>query len=329
MTRIAGVDIKPGSRYSNFLSVGNRAATHVKLPFTVIRGSRDGPTICITAGVHGTEYVGIDTAIRLSNKVKPDDVRGTLIVVPTVNVPGFEARTYVSPIDGVNIQGSFPGKSNGTISHLISYTVFREFISKSDYYLDLHGGDIHESEIGFAGFFETGNRRIDARSEQMAKALGFEYIWHTSRDGPMPKGSSWRIGPETGIPSALAEFGSGDKLMPEEVSAMCDGVLNVMRHLRIVKGRALKKAGQKTVAHFAPLRVTQGGLFHVHVAPGDIVSRGDVVGEVINLQGEKIETVRSPTEGVVLALIHNPVVNSGDETVFLGSTKAASIWNYS
>ncbi len=49
----------------------------------------------------------------------------------------------------------------------------------------------------------------------------------------------------------------------------------------------------------------------------------------MNLQGEKIETVRSPTEGVVLALIHNPVVNSGDETVFLGSTKAASIWNYS
>jgi len=212
---------------------------------------------------------------------------------------------------------------------LISYAVFREFISKSNYYLDLHGGDIHESEIGFAGFFETGNVEIDAQSEQIAKALGFEYIWRTSKDGPMPKGSSWRIAPENGIPSALAELGSGDKLLPEEVSTMCDGALNVMRHLRMIEGEARKTKGQKTVAHFAPLRVKEGGLFHAHVKPGDIVSQGDVVGEVINLQGEVVETMRSSTQGVVLALIHNPVVNPGDGTVYLGSTKPATVWNYS
>jgi len=328
-TSIAALEIEPGIKRSNFLKVGDRAASRVEVPFTVIRGSSDGPTLCITAGVHGTEYGGIGAAIRLSSQVEPKELRGTLIIVPIVNVPGFEARTYVCPIDDVNIQGSFPGKTDGTIAHLISYAVFKEFISKSNYYLDLHGEHIHESSTGWAAFFETGNEEIDAQSEQMAKALGFEYIWRTTKAGPMPKGTSWRIGPENGIPTALAEpGGSSDRFLPEVASTMCERLLNVMRHLRMIKEEARATERQKTVAHFVPLTVRQGGLFHVHVKPGDVVSRDDVIGEVMNLQGEIIETVRSPTEGVVLTLFHNAVVNPGDKTVFLGSTKQATIWSY-
>lgn len=288
------------------------------IPFTVIRGVRDGPTLCITAGVHGTEYAGIEAAIRLSKEVKPEDLKGMLTIVPVVNVPAFEERSYVCPIDGVNIQGSFPGKPDGTIAHLIAYGVFNEFVSKSNYYLDFHGGDIHESEVGFAAFFEVGDPRIDAQSEKMAKALGFKYVWRTSKEGPMPKGSTWRTGPENGIPSALVELSSGDKLLPEEVSAIFEGTLNVMRQLRMIEGEPRPTEGQKIVTQLSHLAVKHGGLFHAYVKPGDVVSDGEVLGEVTNLQGEVIEKIISPKKGVILVLIHNPVVDPGEKIIYVG-----------
>jgi predicted deacylase len=327
-TKVAGLEIKPGSKISSSLSIGNRAASHVDVPFTITGGAKDGPTLCVTAGVHGTEYAGIEGAIRVAGRVKPEDLSGTLIVVPVVNVPAFEARTYVSPIDGVNMQGSYPGKPDGTITQLIAFRVFNEFVSKSNYYLDLHGGDIHESEVGFAAYFETGDSRIDAQSEQMARALGFEYVWRTSEEGPMPKGSTWRTGPESEIPSALAELSSGDKLLSEEASAMSEGILNVMRQLRMLGGEPRRREEQKVLTQFTPLTVKQGGLFHPHVMPGSMVSEGDILGEVTNLQGAVIDMVRAPTKGVVLVLIHNPVVNPGDKTIYLGSTTKTEGWSY-
>jgi len=315
---IAGSEITPGSRRSSSLRVGNRAASYVDIPFTVIRGVHDGPTLCITAGVHGTEYAGIEAAIRLSNKIKPEDLKGTLIIVPVVNIPGFENRSYVCPIDGVNIQGSYPGKPDGTIAQLIAYRVYNEFVAKSNYYLDLHGGDIHESEVGFGAYFEVGDAQIDSQSEQIAKALGFEYVWRTSKEGTMPKGSTWRTGPENGIPSALAELNAGDRLLPEEVSAMFDGIINVMRQLRMIEGNPSIPAEQKTVTKLIYVTVKHGGLFHAHVKPGDIVSEGDFLGEVTNLQGAVIEKTQAPAKGVVLILIHNPLVDPGEKIIYLG-----------
>jgi predicted deacylase len=319
MSRIAGLEAKLGSRTSSSIRTGTRPASYVELPFTLIRGKRDGPTFCITAGVHGTEYAGIEAAIRLSRRVEPDRLKGTLIIVPVVNVPAFEARTYICPLDGVNIQGSFPGKPDGTIAQLIAHKVYSEFVSKSNYYLDLHGGAAHESEIAFSGFFETGDTKIDAVSEQMARALSFEYVWRTNKDGYMGKGSTWRTAPENGIPSALAEYGSGDKLLEEEVVGMYDGVINVLRQVRMLDGEPKIVKEQKILTQFVPVTARCGGMFHLHVKPGDCVTQGHELGELTGLRGEVLETVKAPVKGVVLVTIHNPVVDPGQKVVYLGS----------
>jgi predicted deacylase len=310
-SKIAGLDIKPGTRISSSLRAGIRPASHVDVPFTVIRGRRDGPTLCVTAGVHGTEYAGIEAAIRLSKEVEPDHLKGTLIIVPVVNVPAFEARTYICPLDGVNIQGSMPGKADGTIAQLIAHKVYSEFVSKSDYYLDLHGGDTHESEVAHSAYFATGNAKVDAVSEQMARALGFEYVWRTDKEGPMPKGSTWRTAPENGISSALAEYGSGNKLLEEEVVGMFDGIISVMRQLQMMEGAPKAVKEQKMASQLTTLTVHHGGLWHLRVQAGDAVSQGDIIGEVTDLQGEVVETVKAPTKGILLVVIHNPVVDPG------------------
>jgi predicted deacylase len=317
--KIAGLETKPGSRASGSLTAGARPASHVDVPFTVIRGMGEGATLCVTAGVHGTEYAGIGAAIRLARMIDAERLNGTLIVVPVVNVPAFEARSYVCPIDGVNIQGSFPGKADGTIAQLIAHRVYGELVSRSTHYLDLHGGDTHESEIAFSGFFVTGTAKVDAVSEQMARALGFEYVWRTDKEGFMAKGSTWRTAPENGIPSALAEYSSGDKLLEEEAVAMYDGVVNVMRKLRMLDGKPKIVKGQKVVTQFTPITVRHGGLLHLLVRAGDSVAEGHALGELMTLQGEVLETVKAPMKGVVLVIIHNPVVEPGQKVVYLGT----------
>ena len=119
---IAGLKVKKGTRAKGNLKVGPyfpHSRAHIRrfilVPFTVVRGARKGPTLCITAGCHATEYSGIDAAIRLTREIDPKDLKGTIVVIPLVNVPGFYERNYINPIDGKNLQGLYPGEQGGGV----------------------------------------------------------------------------------------------------------------------------------------------------------------------------------------------------------------------
>jgi uncharacterized protein len=310
-----------GSRSNETLKVGPYFANNlakirsfVHIPYTVISGTYSGPTLCITAGVHGTEYAGIGAAVRLSREVEIEKLHGKLVVVQIVNPPAFKERGYTCPIDGLNIQGNFPGDPNGSIGLQISHAVFEKLISKADYYIDLHGGDTHESEIGFSLFYKSGNKKIDSKSEGIARALGFDYMVPIEKGSS--KGSSYRVGPEHGIPSALCELGSGDRLHPSEVSSIFDGVINVMRYLQMYDG-AVKNHEQRAVT-ISDIAVGKSGIFYANCKPGDIMPKGELLGEVKDVYGESVERLYAPSNGIVLMMIHNPAVDAGEELITWG-----------
>lgn len=317
--------VEPGTKRRGFLRVGpyfyhKRAyiRRYVLMPFTVIRGIEDGPTLVQTAGCHPTEYAGIDATVKLSNAIKTEDLRGTFVAVPCVNIPGFWERTYINPIDGKNIQGIYPGRKDGTISNLMAYRLFHDIVLKADYFLDCHGGDIHESEIWTFHFYKTGDD-VEKRSEAIARATGLTYLERSGYQGAMGMEAAKR-----GVPGGLYELCSGDRLLPEESSAIFECTLNVMRHLKMLKGEPTKIKGQPctTVGQkqeiwtsSASVYFTKGGLYHTDVKPGDFLREGEVVGTVTNFWGEVIETIRAPATGRVGLMIHNPVANPGDAAI--------------
>jgi predicted deacylase len=301
--------LKVGPYFSNNLA---KIRSFVFIPYTVITGSRDGPTLCITAGVHGTEYAGIGAAIRLTNEINSKELRGKLLIVPVVDPPAFQSRSYICPIDGVDIQGSWPGNPQGSIGFQISHAVFEKLISKANYYLDLHGGDTSESEIGFSLFYKSGNEDVDEKSAGMAKALGFEYVAAIEKGNS--KGSSYRVGSEHGIPSALSELGSGDRLYSSEVSAIFNGISNVMRYLRMYD-EPVKSRGDQKIVKISDLSVDKSGIFYSECKPGEKISKGAVLGEIRGLRGELIDRLVAPTNGTILLMIHNPVVEAGEELI--------------
>ena len=319
---IGGLKVESGSRSKGILRVGpyfyhKRAhiRKRISIPFTVVNGIDDGPVFCVTGGLHPTEYAGISAAIRLSNEVDPKDLKGAVVIVPVFNIPGYEERTYICPIDGVNLQGNFPGRPDGTISQLIVYRVFNELIKKANYYVDLHGGDIHESELCNAYFYRTGDEAIDSKSEGIARALGFKYVVaHATGES---EGSSLRVPADHGIPCALCECNQGDRLLLDEASKVFEGLLNVMRYLMMINGQPRKIEGQEIRSEIAWITIEHGGLLHTEVKPGDLLSKDDIIGEVKDLHGNVVETVRSPFKGLVLFMIHNPKVEPGEKMIQL------------
>jgi predicted deacylase len=284
----------------------------------VIRGSEDGPTLALIAGCHPTEYSGIDATIKFSNEAKPDDLTGTLIMIPCVNTPGFYERTYINPIDGKNIQGLYPGKLDGTISDMMAYRLFHDIVMKVDYFLDCHGSDIHESNLWAFHYYGTDND-VEERSEAIARATGLTYISRSIYPGAMGMEAAKR-----GISGGLYELCSGDKLLPEESKAIYKCTLNVMRHLEMLKGepkKIKKQPGtiegqeQEIWTSDASVFFTKKGLYHTDVKAGDLLTEGEVVGTVTNFWGEVVETILAPATGRVSGTIHNPVANLGDTAV--------------
>jgi len=322
---IAGLKVEPGTKQKGSLRIGpywlhprEYIRHYVLMPFTVIRGAKDGPMLVQTAGCHPTEYAGIDATIRLSNVVDAKELKGTFVTVPCVNVGGFFERTYLNPFDGRNIQGLYPGKADGTISDMMAYTLFNEIVSKANYFVDCHGGCLNESELWSFIYYGT-NDDIERKSEEIARATGLKYFWYSIYHGSLGMEAAKR-----GIPGGTYELNTAGRLYPEESSAIVEGTLNVMRHLGMLSGPPKPLKGQPGTtddqkaeaysvagtAHF-----TKNGLYRSDVKAGNVLKEGDIVGRVVDFSGEVLETIRAPASGIVLWKIDSPVALPGDTAV--------------
>ena len=322
---IGGLRVAPGTKQRGSLRIGpywlhprEYIRHYLLMPFTVVRGAKDGPMLVQTAGCHPTEYAGIDATIRLSNVVDPKELKGTFVAVPCVNVAGFFERTYVNPIDGKNIQGLYPGRADGTISEMMAYTLFNEIVSKANYHIDCHGGCLNESELWSFIYYGT-NDDIERKSEEIAKASGIKYFWYSVYHGSLGMEAAKR-----GIPSGAYELNSQGRLFPEESSAIVEGTLNVMRHLGMLGGQPKPIKGQPGTTDDQEAEAycvaganyfTKSGLYHTEVKPGDLLKQGEIVGTVSDFSGEVLETIRAPATGIVLWKIDSPVALPGDTAV--------------
>ncbi len=321
---IGGLKIAPGTKQNSYLRVGpyfyhKRAyiRRYVLIPFTVIRGHEEGPTLAQVAGCHPTEYSGIDATIELTKAIEPEHIKGTLITVPCVNPLGFKERSYITPIDGKNIQGLYPGISNGTISDMTAFRLFHDIILKSDHFLDCHGSDIHESNIWSFIYYGTEDE-TEKKSEAISRATGLTYLSRSVYPGSMGMEAAIR-----GVSGGLYELCSGDKLITKESMAIFNGTQNVMKHLGMLEGEPIEIKTPTTVdgqkqelwTSGASAYFTKAGLFHNEIIPGQMLKKGEFVGTVTNFWGEVVETITAPADGRVSGTIHNPVANPGDTAI--------------
>jgi predicted deacylase len=324
---VGNISAHEGEKKTGFLRVQHVTST-IDLPVGIIHGTKDGPTLSLTAGTHGCEYAGIDACNRIFRAIDPRKLSGAVRVCFLVNPPAFQYPTpYVNPLDGVNANRVFPGMPDGTITYRMVHTCFSEIISKSDYYIDLHGGDLPELLPPHVIFSRTGNKKIDDISEKMARAYGLRDICVLEPGkGAAPPGSggSGFVPPTSGtsnfaalnrgIPCITGEVGDAHNYRENDIKAHVDGVLNVMRTIGILEGEPLPPPINQTIFDKGNtyVQVTRPGLFTPIYGPADTFRKGEKVGIVTDIFGQTVEEVVSPVDGFVWTLIPRRPVDAGD-----------------
>lgn len=280
----------------------------VSLPYTRIVGALPGPTLLVTGGVHGGEYPGIESAIRFAEALDPARVRGSVVVVHLTNPPAFFAKSqYLVPEDGKNLNRVFPGRVDGTLAERIASSVM-SLANETHYWVDLHGGDIHEALTPFVIYSDQGGREVVARSRAMAEAYGIPYILESSSIG----GSTYATGAGLGIPSILAEAGGAGQLEEGAVQTHLTGLENILRLLDMVPDPLPKTTLNPILRQFVWNHAETSGLFYPSVKIGQQVHAGAMAGRIRNEYGDLIGEVMAPQSGVVLFVVTSLAINRGD-----------------
>jgi predicted deacylase len=311
--QIGGLSAHPGTRATGRVAV-DVGTTTLDVPVAIVHGSRPGPRVAVTAGIHGAEYVSIAALREVVLDLDPATVSGSLVSVLTANPAAFAARSiYVNPLDGLNLNRQFPGDATGSPTQRLAHWLTTEVIAGSDVYVDMHCGDMNEALVSFTGIEQTGNAAVDTRSRELAEAYGLRYLLIGANPGMTTAAAAG-----LGIPAVLGEVG-GQGLWPRE-----DVALHAAGFRRVLKAAGLIDAAPAAPAHHtevlpteAWMRASTTGYWHPGVAVGDRVSDGTVVGEVQDAFGTVLERPAATMDGVVIFLVSSLAMNAGDPLLAL------------
>jgi len=304
-----------GEKVEGWLTIGETPAGPLRFPLVIINGAEDGPRLCLTAGVHATEYAPIDAVMRIIRSVKPSELRGAIIAVPVTNMRMFESRSgFTSPLDGLNLNKIAPGRRDGSISEILADVLLREVIGAAEYHIDFHAGDLGEELFPFAGYSLTGNRELDAKGEAVARAFTPLMISLSPAGSTIPPfaGSLNYSATRGGVVSILAEAGGNGTLEEEDVRVHVEGARSVMGHLGMLDGEPPRNGRRIAARDRVVVRATRAGLVRLTARIGDEITAGEQLGDIRDVFGEVVERVCAPGAGIVGLIWTHKVVNTGD-----------------
>ncbi|HUR41505.1 MAG TPA: succinylglutamate desuccinylase/aspartoacylase family protein [Verrucomicrobiae bacterium] len=316
---IGGRSIAAGERARVELPVVNLyTSAPVMLPVVLTRGRADGPTLFVSAALHGDEIIGVEIIRRLLRMPALGELRGTLLAVPIVNTLAFLHQSRYLP-DRRDLNRSFPGSKSGSLAARLASLFLREIVDRSDYGIDLHTGAIHRPNLpqirGDLGNPET---------LRLCKAFGIPLLLNSEPT----EGTLREYTTKKGIPVILYE--SAEALRFDEVCIRIgvQGVLNVLYELGMLerpKGTRLLAVEPVIAESSTWARSPASGVLRAQAALGDVVQGGQVIGIVGDPLSENETPIVSPATGVVIGRLNLPLVHEGDATFHIARVNEPEI----
>jgi uncharacterized protein len=310
---IDGTEIKRGQRVRINIDMGSiYDFTDVKMPVEVIRGKKDGPTLFISSTIHGDEINGIEIIRNLLASKLLKDISGTLIVIPIVNIFGFNDRTRYLP-DRRDLNRCFPGLKNGSLTSQLAHKFTQEIVLKSDFGIDLHTGAFHRCNYAQIRADISNKQTLD-----LAKAFGAPVIINSNlRDGSLRAAVS-----QLNVPMILFEAGEALRFDQASIKIGVDGILNVMSQIGMIEKDAKKDNKKIFVANSSSwVRSSVSGIHVAKVQLGKAVKKGDILGEIANPFGDHKTTIRSHENGILIGMSNLPLINKGDALFHIACKK--------
>lgn len=287
-------------------------------PIAVINGG-PGPTALLTGGNHGDEFEGPVALRRLVTSLRPEQVRGRVIVVPGLNQAALAVGRRHSPIDGANLNRSFPGDPTGTVSRRLAHYVTTELVERADLVLDLHSGGTSMVFVPFVATHDLPDREQLARTLPYLRSFGTPFAAVIKE--PDPRGMLDNVVEERGKVFVTTEIGGGRTLTARTVDLAHRGVLNTLRQAGLLEGEPEHTGDPRFVRMVddGTVLAPAAGLFEPHVDPGDEAAEGEAVATIHPLDdlAAPPRLLTAPLTGVVV-MRHAPgLVAAGDPVASL------------
>lgn len=314
------VDFGADGKRSGYLrvphSVHRSAYGWIAVPVTVIRNGA-GPTLAVTAGVHGDEYEGQIAVSTLARELEARDIRGRLILLPMLNLPAAEAGLRTSPLDDGNLNRLFPGDPSGSPSQMIAHWHEEVLMPMADYAIDLHSGG---SSLDYPATLLRGPAHTPEEAiglQTLQDAFDLPYAWVFTGGGGRESTARTAMGAANrkGVINVMAELGGGARVTPGILQRTERGLRRVLHAIGMLPGHVPDEArGTRVLNAQGSIYAHEPGVFEPLKGIGDDVEEGKTIALIHHPEtpGKAPDAVISPHAGLVLALRALAQVRRGD-----------------
>ena len=282
------------------------------VPVLVAHGTKPGPQLCLTAAIHGDELNGIEMVRRLMYKLEPDELAGTVIGVPIVNLDGFRSGSrYLS--DRRDLNRYFPGNKNGSAASRVAHSLYSNIVSHCDYLVDLHTGSQKRVNLP--------QLRADLDKPEVvefAKHFGGMTVLHS----PGVTGMLRDAAVKDGIVAVTMEAGGPNRLETQAVNYGVQALETLLENLQMQKASRFWSAPQPVFFESEWIRADQGGILLAEVKLNDKVKKGQILGTVTDPISNTGSAIIAPYNGRVLGMAVNQVIHAGFAAFRIGEEKS-------
>ena len=280
-----------------------------RVPITIIKGLHQGPTVGLTAAVHGNELNGIYTIFKLIDEVDPAQLHGTLVLVPISNVPGYlmNQREFS---DGVDLNRIIPGKIGGTSSELYAHYFIDKIVSKFDYLLDLHTAS--------PGRVNSLYIRADLDNDDCRTLAYLQHPQIIVKKGD-GEGNLRAWANENNIPAITIEIGNPNSFQHVLIDETLDGILNTLKYLKMIEGTVRDLIGETVICDKSYwIYSHQGGIVDVLPNLADTIKKGDLIARIYDAFGHLKSEICADDAGIVIGKNVSPHCSAGARILHLG-----------
>ncbi|MCB9742550.1 MAG: succinylglutamate desuccinylase/aspartoacylase family protein [Alphaproteobacteria bacterium] len=281
----------------------------IRVPVIVMRGERSGPTLGLTAALHGNELNGIPVIHSLLHGLQPKSLKGDIVAVVAANPPGVVMRKRTFS-DGTDLNHVMPGRPDGTGAQVFAHGLIRRIVRHFDLLVDLH-----TASFGRINCLYIRADMTAATVSQMAYLQRPQIIVHNPPNDLTLRGAAQ----ELGIPAITLEIGDPHRFQQTHIRRCCAGLRAVMAAAGMLRNRHLAMGEEPILCERSYwLYTDRGGLLEVLPEVTDFVEGGELIAQQRGMFGELIREYRAPERGVVIGKAVDPVAETGARILHLG-----------
>ncbi len=280
----------------------------VATPVLVVNGRQPGPTLCLTAAIHGDELNGIEMVRRVMHDISPEKLSGAVIGVPIVNVQGFRRGSRYLP-DRRDLNRYFPGNPTGSAAARIAHSFFENVVTHCDALIDLHTGSFERSNLP--------QIRADLRDPDvvtLTQGFGATVILHSTPG----VGTLRYAATQAGIPTLTLEAGGPLQLELSEVKHGVKGIETLIGSLGMMRKMRLWGDPEPVYYRSTWVRADSGGILFSDVSLGSTVRKGDLLGTITDPMSNIGVELIAPYSGRIIGMARNQVVMPGFAAFHVG-----------